>query len=267
MQDIGSKYKTQIPSLTENADIQTALRVYHYGAASEPGTLVTDSIAGHLETLENTKVDIVPIQIVSGPQNNLNLKVTTGFYSIATNAVASAGSNYPAGATAGVLQVVNDGSGIVYQTYLMSGTPPKMLWRGYYAGAWSSWTQASDTSHSHAEFTTLAGQIATKEAIITGAATTITSANLDTEKVVVTDSTGKIAASSIITTTELGYLNNVSSNVQTQIDGKPTTVNGKNASANLLTGTRQVVIARPNPANTAVPDATFTPTEGDIWFW
>ena len=213
MQDIGSKYKTQIPSLTENADIQTALRVYHYGAASEPGTLVPNSVAGHLETLENTKVDILPIQVIAGAQNNLNLKNTTGYYSIPTDVIASAGTNYPPSATAGMLQVVNDGSGIIYQTYLMSGTQPKLFWRGYYAGAWSSWIQASASDHSHAEFNTLATAIGTKQATITGAATTITSVDLDTEKVLVSDGSGKVRASADITTTELGYLNGTSGTV------------------------------------------------------
>lgn len=253
MQDIGSKYKTQIPSLTENADIQTALRVYHYGAASEPGTLVPNSIAGHFETLEGTKVDIVPIQIVAGSSNNLNLKVITGYYSIATDAVASAGTNYPSSATAGMLHVINDGSGIIYQTYIMSGTQPKLLWRGYYAGAWSSWIQASASDHSHPEFNTLATAIGTKQAILTGAATTITSANLDTDKVVVTDGTGKIAASSTITTTELGYLDGITSNAQTQLNQKPTTYNASGVTSNV-----KIYIQSTTPTGASA---------GDIWFW
>ena len=250
MQDIGSKYKTQIPSLTENADIQTALRVYHYGAASEPGTLVPNSVAGHLETLENTKVDILPIQVIAGAQNNLNLKNTTGYYSIPTDVIASAGTNYPPSATAGMLQVVNDGSGIIYQTYLMSGTQPKLFWRGYYAGAWSSWIQASASDHSHAEFNTLATAIGTKQATITGAATTITSVDLDTEKVLVSDGSGKVRASADITTTELGYLNGTSGTVPSLAG----TV-GNNGTS------KKIFIQDP---------ATGTPTGinvGDLWFW
>ena len=254
MQDIGSKYKTQIPSLTENADIQTALRVYHYGAASEPGTLVSNSIAGHLETLENTKVDIVPIQIVAGASNNLNSKTTTGYYSISTDAIAAAGTNYPSSATAGMLHVINDGSGIIYQTYIMSGVPPKMLWRGFYSGGWSSWTQAATTDHSHAEFNTLANAISTKQPTINGAATSIVDADLSTEKVVVTDSSGKIAASASITTTELGNLNGTTGTVPSLAG----TIGANGTS-------KRIFIQELTPNTTNNPG--FVGQVGDLWFW
>lgn len=255
MQDIGSKYKTQIPSLTENADIQTALRVYHYGAASEPGSLVPNSVAGHLETLENTKVDIVPIQITAGSSNNLNLKNVTGYYSISTDAIAAAGTNYPPSATAGMLHVMNDGSGIIYQTYIMSGAQPKMVWRGYYAGAWSSWIQASASDHSHAEFNTLATAINTKQATIVNTAAIYpgVNASFDSEKVVVTNSSGQLAASSSITTTELGYLDGVTSSIQTQANQKPTTYNASGP----ITGVK-VYIQSTTPTGAST---------GDIWFW
>ena len=234
-ENIGSKYNTQVPSLTENADIQTALKIYHYGQSTEPTTLVADSVAGHLKNLEDTKIDIIPIQIVAGSQNDLDLKVTTGYYSIATNAIASAGLHYPASATAGMLHVVNDGSGLVYQTYIMTGGVNKFWWRGYYSGAWTTWAQASDTTHSHSEFAALAGDIATKQATITGAASSVTSANLAVSSALVSDASGKIAASSTVSATELGYLNGVTSAIQDQLDSKPSELNP------VLTGTTSAV--------------------------
>ena len=234
-ENIGSKYNTQVPSLTENADIQTALKIYHYGQSTEPTTLVADSVAGHLKNLEDTKIDIIPIQIVAGSQNDLDLKVTTGYYSIATNAIASAGLHYPASATAGMLHVVNDGSGLVYQTYIMTGGVNKFWWRGYYSGAWTTWAQASDTTHSHSEFAALAGDIATKQATITGAASSVTSANLAVSSALVSDASGKIAASSTVSATELGYLNGVTSAIQNQLDSKPSELDS------VLTGTTSAV--------------------------
>ena len=256
-QPIGTKYQTNIPLLSDNADIQTALKVYHYGQESEPTTLLANSVAGHLNTLENTKVDIIPTQIIAGATNDLNLKNVTGYYSVPTNAIASAGSNYPAGATAGMLHVTNDGSGIIYQTYLTNA--PKMYWRGYFAGAWTTWREASDTTHSHTEFTTLAGQIATKQNTVTGAATTIVDTDLDTNKVLVSDGSGKVRASADITTTELGYLNGATSQVQTTILGN------KSAGTPLPSGVKRIIIAQDNGSGS--PDATFTPVEGDLWFW
>jgi hypothetical protein len=59
-----------------------------------------------------------------------------------------------------------------------------------------------------------------KQNTITGAATTITNDNLTTNRVLISDTNGKVAASSLIDTTELGYLNNVTSNIQTQLNTK-----------------------------------------------
>jgi fructose-specific component phosphotransferase system IIB-like protein len=68
-------------------------------------------------------------------------------------------------------------------------------------------------------------QIDGKQATITGAATTIDSSNLTASRAVVSNSSGKVAVSAI-TSTELGYLNNVSSNIQTQLGGKLSTGGG-----------------------------------------
>lgn len=252
VQPIGTKYQTNIPLLSDNADIQTALKVYHYGQASEPATLLANSVAGHLNTLENTKVDIVPTQIIAGAANDLNLKNVTGYYSVATNAIASAGSNYPAGATAGMLHVTNDGSGIIYQTYLSN--TPKMYWRGYFAGAWTTWREASDTTHSHTEFTTLAGQIATKQdAITSGSLTSAINVNLGTDGAVYVDSSGKLRASSVVTQAELERISTVTSDVQTQLNNKPSTFNASGATSGV-----KIYIQSTTPTGMAA---------GDLWFW
>lgn len=50
-ENIGSIYPTQIPGLEEPADIQAALKLYHYGSSTVPTTeagVEPDSIAGHL---------------------------------------------------------------------------------------------------------------------------------------------------------------------------------------------------------------------------
>lgn len=59
----------------------------------------------------------------------------------------------------------------------------------------------------------------TKQDKITGAATTITDDNLTASRALISNSSGKVAASTV-TSTELGYLDGVTSNVQTQLDGK-----------------------------------------------
>lgn len=65
--------------------------------------------------------------------------------------------------------------------------------------------------------TTLNNSLATKQNTITGGASTITDDNLTVSRALVSDSSGKVAVSDI-TATELGYLDGVTSNIQTQID-------------------------------------------------
>jgi hypothetical protein len=61
-------------------------------------------------------------------------------------------------------------------------------------------------------------QIDSKQATVTGAATTITSSNLTASRALQSNGSGKVEVSDV-TTTELGYLDGVTSNIQTQIDG------------------------------------------------
>jgi hypothetical protein len=72
-------------------------------------------------------------------------------------------------------------------------------------------------------YTTITGLINAKEATITGAATTITSSDLTASRAVISNASGKVAVSAV-TDTELGYLDGVTSAIQTQIDSKQDTL-------------------------------------------
>lgn len=61
-----------------------------------------------------------------------------------------------------------------------------------------------------------------KQNAITGGASTITSSNLTTNRALISDSGGKVTASSV-TSTELGYVSGVTSSIQTQLNGKAST--------------------------------------------
>lgn len=76
-----------------------------------------------------------------------------------------------------------------------------------------------------------------KQATITGGATTITTSNLTTNRALVSNASGKVAVSDV-TATELGYLDGVTSNIQTQLDSKlssapVTSVNNKTGAVSL----------------------------------
>ena len=75
---------------------------------------------------------------------------------------------------------------------------------------------AATTTYSSQKIET---EIDTKQDTITGAATTIVDSNLTTNRALISNSTGKVEASSI-TNTQLGYLSGVTSNIQSQLNNK-----------------------------------------------
>lgn len=90
------------------------------------------------------------------------------------------------------------------------------------------------TSNMQTQLNNVQTQLAAKQNTITGAISEVTNTNLSPTMVVITNPNGKITASSGITVTELSYLNNVTSNIQTQfadtnarIDSTNTVVAGK----------------------------------------
>ena len=151
----GAPFNALIPRIDENADIQTAFRLYHYGEGSSGlGALNPDSIAGFLQVLDNEKIDVNPSII---PLNaNLNTYTTSGFYSQNTNAKALTGSNYPLVPSligqpyAGLLRVINDGVN-TYQEYQVAGIPTNpVYWRAFFGNlGWTSWQTFSQDGHVH----------------------------------------------------------------------------------------------------------------------
>lgn len=65
----------------------------------------------------------------------------------------------------------------------------------------------------------------TKQATITGGATTIATSNLTVNKALISDANGKVSTSAT-SNTEIGYLSGVTSAVQTQLNAKQTTITG-----------------------------------------
>ena len=66
-----------------------------------------------------------------------------------------------------------------------------------------------------------------KQATITGAASSVVTNNLAAARAVITDGSGKLAASST-TSTEIGYVSGVTSAIQTQLNNKQATLTAGN---------------------------------------
>ena len=102
--------------------------------------------------------------------------------------------------------------------------------------------------------------LASKQDTVVGGASTITEDNLTASRALVSNSSGKVAVSTV-TSTELGYLDGVTSNVQTQLDKKlekapVTSVNNKTGAVQLNASDVGAL-----PADTIIPtvnNATLT---------
>lgn len=60
-EDIGTIYPTKIPGYEDAADIQAALKLYHYGTSSTvstEGDIVANSVVGHIKALD-TRIDSI----------------------------------------------------------------------------------------------------------------------------------------------------------------------------------------------------------------
>jgi hypothetical protein len=111
----------------------------------------------------------------------------------------------------------------------ITATPAELNVLDDFTGVTADLTYAKDlraTGVTTTEFDYLDGvtssiqtQLNAKQATITGGATTIASSNLTASRALVSNGSGKVAVSAV-TSTEIGYLDGVSSNIQTQLNNK-----------------------------------------------
>lgn len=105
----------------------------------------------------------------------------------------------------------------------------------YYSDEWVVYVHRSSGTWGTAHQVAFKDDLTLKQDTITGGASTITSSNLTASRALVSNSSGKVAVSAV-TSTELGYLDGVTSNVQTQLDGKAASSHNHSAS-NITSGT------------------------------
>ena len=108
-----------------------------------------------------------------------------------------------------------------------------------------------------------------KQATVSGAATTITASNLTASRALVSNASGKVAVSAV-TATELGYLDGVTSAVQTQLDGKQAKITASGilkggGSGSVSAATAGTDYATPAQVNAAKPKATLVTLSASGW--
>jgi hypothetical protein len=75
-------FNTSIPGLSDNADIQEALRIYHYGSKTPPSNLAgvtSKSVAGYFKSISDRVQIVESTGIGSGYQANEPTSVPNGF--------------------------------------------------------------------------------------------------------------------------------------------------------------------------------------------
>jgi hypothetical protein len=163
-EELGTLYPVTIPRTDDNADIQAALKLYHYGSVAydetntNPASLLPSSLAFHLASFQQQIQNINPIVVTSlQTGENLNNKTENGYYSqdSDTDARSANSLNYPVFpenggvAYAGLLAVVN-GEGVVYQTYQMHNVNGRSIFfirtRTASGGQWSFWYRVLDSA-------------------------------------------------------------------------------------------------------------------------
>jgi len=157
---------------------------------------------------------------------------TTGFYFPTNEIVGVIGGAYKANITASGLEAV-----AVYSDGVELQANDSATLFSAYANDYATHTQITanvdivqDNVAQNA--TDISAVEARRAANIAGAVSTITTGNLTASRALASDGSGKVAVSAI-TTTELEYLDGVTSAIQTQIDAKSSTANAASLAAGI----------------------------------
>jgi hypothetical protein len=269
-EEFGALYPVTIPSYADNADIQAALKLYHYGSLAyneenlDPAALAPASVAAHFASIEQQLAEINPI-VITPLQNaeNLNEKTEIGYYSQDSNEDARSQNsvNYPVFpdvngiAYAGLLTVIN-AENLIYQTYQMQNVEGRSI---LYVrsrnslGTWLPWRRISDSTHTHDE------RYYQKFEVDSRLNTKEDSISLTPNRVVISSTEGRLATGTP-TVTELGYLSGVTERIkENKLD-----TNFNNANANNRPAGRTAVGIFILDPNTGTPTGA---RAGDLWFW
>lgn len=144
-----------------------------------------------------------------------------------------------AGAVAGKQNTITGGASSITSSNL---TKNKALISNGSGKVAVSTTTNTELGYVHGVTSAIQTQIDSKQATVTGAATTITGSNLTTNRALTSNGDGKVAVSST-TSTELGYVHGVTSAIQTQINSKQATITGgaSTIASDNLTASRALV--------------------------
>jgi hypothetical protein len=257
--------KQSIDALTQSiANLNTSKQATITGAAS---TVVTSNlqadkvvISNGTGKLANSAITALELSYLSGVTSNIQAQlsaigggltanrvlISDALGKVAASLVTNVELSYLSGATSNLQAQISTLSG---QSY----TPNKGLKTDGSGNIVASTASATEVDYLAGVTSAIQTQINGKQPTITGGASTIVTSNLTANRVLLSDASGKVAASAI-TNAELGYLAGVTSAVQTQINGKL----GSTAQAadSLKIGGQKLTVGISAPVN---------PATGDLW--
>ena len=136
-ENIGTIYPTKIPGLEDPADIQAALKLYHYGTSNtvtNESEIIANSVVGHIKALD-TRIDAIESDglgssvLSSAPTGVDNGYIWVDSTSSVSEDVHYATSSYqtsaPSTPSTGTLWVDSDSSPL--KMYVWSGTEWKEI--------------------------------------------------------------------------------------------------------------------------------------------
>lgn len=246
----GSVFPVKIPLYSDNADIQAAIKYYHFGSSTVPlseSTIDPTSIAGYLKAIDTRLDNLATSEVINlVADEDLDNKLATGKYIQDSNTDAESGQNYPIFLTkkwAGALTVA-EYDNTVFQLYEgKAGTASSIVSQGFLAwrsktsgGVWSSWIFAADSAHIHDDRYYTEGEVDAKFSALTK--TSIGLSNVDNTS---------DASKPISTAT------------QTALDLKAAKTYVDTELANKIASTSDTIFVQSAQPTGAVA--------GDLWFW
>ena len=227
------------------ANIAGAVSTITTGNLTASKALVSDG-SGKVAASSVTSTVLGYLDATSSVQTQLNTKIST----TDSNSGDAAVEARRAANIAGAVSTITTGNLTVDRVMIST------------AGGKAGISSVTTTSLGYLDATSsIQTQLNSKQVTITGAATTIDTENLTASKALVSDGSGKVAVSAV-TATEIGYLDGVTSDIQTQIGAAETrrTANIAGAVSTITTGNLATsrAIVSDGSGKVAVSDVTAT---------
>ena len=227
---------TKVNGIASGAEVnQNAFSTVIAGGTSLAATSKTDSLtltaSGPITISGSGKTATIGISAATtSSAGSMSAADKTKLDGIATGA-----NKYTHPTTSGNKHIPSGGSSGQILKWSADGTATWGAEKTYTLSSFGVTATAAELNYVDGVTSNIQTQLNGKQATIEGAASTITGADLTANRALISNASGKVAISAV-TSTELGYLDGVTSAIQTQLNGKAASTHNHSA-ANITSGT------------------------------